>query len=366
MANKTIFERWTAVRTLSAVFSEKGADLQQVKVLKEALCKKGIFPNWKGALLGASSPLILDIQYLHLDYSNSLAVPIKMEGRTNFFSHEAIQTACGSTFATNKANRVGETKDHILDAMYGCRTQDGGFALAVSDGSGGHFGDPLQDKRIARAAHFAAKASVRFFAAHNRPEELKSGFGSIIEALKQEILYKAKGESSTLVCCRAFPVKEGYRIVGFNIGDNMVIAWDPAAKKVHHLLPSRCSEAGTALLPNPCRKFEIEEVDALLPEGSFLYLMTDGVHDTLPYLEEEKAYPNQLAYKVRTLKDPEALFENLSADSSPKHILQNIVEKCFEGSEHLRLQQREANVQIGDDFSLVQCHLTKYTPTAHR
>lgn len=85
MAKKTIFERWTAVRTLSAVFSEKGVDLQQVKALKEALCKKGIFPNWKGALLGASSQLILDIQYLHLDYSNSLEVPIKMEERTNFF-----------------------------------------------------------------------------------------------------------------------------------------------------------------------------------------------------------------------------------------------------------------------------------------
>lgn len=277
-----------------------------------------------------------------------------MDNRVHFQDSFPIKTAFGSTFATNKLHRIDAKGDHILDATYGGLCPDQGYALAIGDGSGGHFGDEHQDKRIWRAAHFASKACVRFLAAYSSPDQLKADFNKIIDAIKKEVQRKAVGESTTLACCRTFPMKEGSQVVGLNIGDNMVIAWDPKTNKLTNLLPSRCSEVGTALIPGPCKPFEIEVLDVLVPHGTRIMFMTDGMYDTLPYVEEGKTYPNGLSYKVRALK--EDLFEGLHEDQSNPE-LKRLMERCFEGAEQQRLAQKEPNVQIGDDLSVILCRV---------
>lgn len=357
-------KRWAIVQDFSTEFSQQVADLDKVKSLKRGLCEKGKNSNWKGALLGAAPAPLVDIHTLFLQYPNSLNLPIGTRDRTKLFSYGDIQAVCGSTFATNIPERIDEKGHHILDGVcsYLCKNNQGlfnGYALAIGDGAGGHFGDNLQDKMIGRAAHFAARGASRLLSAYHDPDKLLEDLSKIIEVLKKEILLKAKGESTTLACCRAFPVEGGFRVVGFNLGDNMVVAWNPLTKTATHLLPSRCSEAGTALFPEGFRAFEVQIVDTILPNGCLLYLMTDGVHDTLPFIEEERVYPNQLTYRVRTLKNLESILGDFPETTSGEIFMQAICQESFAGAERLRQGQNNANTKIGDDFSLIQCHLKK-------
>lgn len=361
-ATEVPLKRWEIVQDFSNQFSQPTADLDKVKSLKRGLCEKAKTSNWKGALLGAAPDKLVDIHTLFLIYPNSLNLPIGIKERTKLFSHGDIQAVCGSTFATNIPERIDENGHHILDGVcsYMCKNDRGlfnGYALAIADGAGGHFGSDHQDKMIGRAAHFAAKGASRLLSAYQDPDKLVGDLRTIIQVLKKEILFKAKGESTTLASCRVFPVEGGFRVVGFNLGDNMVVAWNPLTKKVTHLLPSRCSEAGTALLPEGFRAFEVEVIDTVLPKGCLLYLMTDGVHDTLPFIEEEKAYANELKYRVRTLSNLESILGGFSETASGETFLQAICQESFAGAERLRQGQTGSEVKIGDDFSLIQCHL---------
>ena len=362
---KSPLERWSIVRAFNKEFSKKTADLEKVKALKKGLCEASKTSNWKGALLGALSDSVVDVRHLYLQYSNAWDLPLKTEERVKFFPGLRIQAACGSTFATNIQKCLNEKGNYLLDAVYGCVCMDQGFfngyALAVGDGAGGHLGDDQQDIMIARAAHFAVKGGVRFLSAYHQPDKLANDLVLIIDALKHEVLSKSRGEDTTVACCRAFPVEDGFRIVGFNIGDNMVVAWDPATKRSYNLLPSRCSKAGTALFPSSFRAFEVEIVDTIIPDGCLLYLMTDGAHDTLPHIEEENVYPNELGYTVRTLDRLNDILGDIPANSNPELFLQMMVREAYDGAERLRQQgQANANTRIGDDLSLIQCHLKKH------
>lgn len=360
---RSVAERCNLVSGFQAEFKKKNADEGKVKELKQALTRQSPHSNWKKMILGANVGKIQDIHTHLLESPNSMEIPLQMDKRVKLFPGGKVVIAFGSTFTTSKPNRINPNGGLILDAAHASycfnqKTEFNGYVLAIADGAGGHFGDEIQDRTIARAAHFATKASSRFLAAYEHPDLFEKDKETLIKALKQEVLDKGKGESTTLACCRAFPVADGFRIVGFNIGDNMAFAWDPRQQKVFPIFSSTCSEAGAALLPNACHFFEIEFIDIIIPTNSYLYLMTDGVHDSLPHVEEEKQYPNGLGYKIRTLQNIESAFQELSEQAQPEVFLLSIIKKVFETVESEKTKQQEQqDVNIGDDISIIQYHL---------
>lgn len=357
-------ERWALVQAIKQEFAKKAITPLQLDALKKAFCQEFSTENWKEAILQISHRDQLAPYFVFQHYANGLDQPLDREARVRFFMGEKISAVFGSTFVTNKPGRVDTQGHHLLDATCSCVCLDeqkkfNGFALSLGDGSGGHFGDATQDQRIARASHFATKSCARLLSAYHNPEDLLRDLPSIIQAVKEEVKEKGYGESTTLISCRAFPTPGGYRLIGFNIGDNLLVAWHPPTKTVHPLLASHATEAGTALIPEACRSFEIQVLDITIPPESLLFMMSDGVHDMLPFREEEKAYPNGLTYRVRTLTHLDSLFADVPLKAGSDLYLKAVVQKTMQKLEELKEQEKHTpNVQIGDDFSLLLCELS--------
>lgn len=361
LASSSPLEKQAAAHAISLELQNEASKLQD---LQKSFCTILSTPNWKDALLGAHQDEKIDLHAIPLKYSNNLDRPLDLSERSLFFSSAVFSASIGSTFATNKPNRLDDQEHPILDAVYGCSCFDSrgrfdGYALALGDGAGGHFGDTAQDQRIARASHFATKACARLLSAYHHPQTLQQELNALLKHIEKEIQYKAPCESTTLVACRAFPTSQGFRIVGFNVGDCLLMAWNPLTRTAHPLLDSHVSEAGTALLPEAYRSFELQTVDTELPEGSLLFLMSDGIHDTLPHAQEEKTYPNGLQYRIRTLTQLETILGSLPSNAPSELYLRTLIQKTFAGTETLRQQQTSPAIQIGDDFSIIQCHLIK-------
>ncbi|MFS8564583.1 MAG: protein phosphatase 2C domain-containing protein [Rhabdochlamydiaceae bacterium] len=356
--------RWAFIQALRAEFLQKTITVEQFSALKKAFCAKASFPKWKEALLQIRPQEQVACHSVFLRYANSLAFPINMSERIVFSHDKNFSSAFGSTFATNKPERIDSEGHILLDATSRCVCFDGknactGFALGLGDGAGGHFGDHLQDEHIAKAAHVATKSAVQLLSAYHDPEELVKNLQLVIKAVDKKVQEKGAGEGTTLLGCRVFPDASGYRLIGFNIGDNLLIGWNPSLQTVIPLLSSNLTEAGTALIPGSYRSFEIQIIDTVVPKDTLLFLMSDGVHDTLPFVEEEKSYPNGLNYRSRTIHDPEKIFKDIPPSAAPACFLERVAQKSFEGAEALRLRhQQDQNIQIGDDFSLLLCHLT--------
>ncbi len=339
-------EKWALAQQISKEFHQKGIDPQKVVLLKTAIYGAG----WRNGIVEVHYQVNIDAHYPFLCYTNHLDCPIELKPRTHFFSYQNMQAVMGSTFATNKQDRLDTQGHHILDSIFGSACANG-YVLALGDGAGGHFGDAHQDRRISRASHFATKTCARLFAAYDDPQELYKNLLPIVTTVAKEIQQKAVGEGTTLTGCRLFRTNQGWRIIGINIGDSMLIAWHPPSQKIYHLCPSHVTEAGTAFLPQAYRSFEVQTIDALLPFGSCLFLMSDGIHDYLPFTEEERTYQNGLSYRIRTLTRLEDLL------ISPKTALQTLVQTCIHRAEQERQSNQQANTSIGDDISLLQCNL---------
>ncbi len=359
----TPLDNWGVVKKIDREFKQKDKESSSTTDLKASFCKLSGITNWKNAVIKAHYIKEIDVHFPFIQYANDVKLPITTKERTLEYSGKDISAVFGSTFSTNKAHRLDDKGHHLLDAAFGgiCLDEKGsfnGYALALGDGAGGHFGEPVQDKRIARAAHFATKTAVRLLSAYHSVELLQKDIQKIPSEIAQEIKAKVMGEGSTLVCCRAFPTKEGYRLLGFNLGDGMLIAWNPWDKKGISILPSHVSEAGSAFFPETYRQFELQYIDTIIPNGCYLFLMSDGVHDALPYSEVQSAYPNNLIYRARTLTQLDNIWGHLPATASPKEYFKSLVNKSFEGAEELRKTHvSKENVQIGDDFSVLECYL---------
>jgi len=332
---------------------------------KDALHKILHCPNWKDALLQSHRGSPIDLHFSPLNYSNALDLPITSSRFVSKTGPQEIAALYGSTFATNKPHRLNSVGHQLLDAAYGSVCYDAnrcftGFALALGDGGGGHFGDDQQDRRVARAAHFGAKACVRLLSLYTHPAALDTTIlRQHIEDIKEEVRRKGKGESTTLVACRAFPVSDGFEVIGFNIGDTMLSAWHPDTQTFRNLLPAIVTEAGTALLPDACRPFEIQFFNALVPSGAVLFLMSDGIHDMLPHTENTAEYSNGLQYRMRRLQEEEMSRLLFSIDASRPTVayLQTIVEESVRKIEGIRQESTIPDVQIGDDALVLGCRL---------
>jgi hypothetical protein len=352
-------ERWALIQKIDREFSQKTSEPQQVALFKKALCLSST-EGWKNHLLETQYEVKIDLSHQFLQYSNSLKNPLKIKNRLLFFSNQQICSAIGSSFATNKPERLDKTGHHILDSLFACNCPEvngSGFALALADGAGGHLGDLNQDERIARASHLGTKTSARIFSAYRTPEELFNQLPAIVTLIAAEIKRQTEGEGTTLVACRAFPVDTGFRVVGFNIGDGMLIAWHPSTKTVYPLFSAHVSEAGTAFLPDAYRPFEVQTIDIFLPTGSLLFLMSDGIHDHLAFTEEERKYPNNLSYRIRTLTNLESVLGGISPKAPLDVYLKTIVQSCMTAAENERKQKNKPDIQMGDDLSILQCYL---------
>lgn len=347
-------ERWTLIQAIDREFLHKQSDPEKVKLFKKSVCREHE-KSWKTSLLNCRYQTQLNVYKPFLDYSNDLKKPLNQANRLLNFSHQECSAIVGSTFATNKPQRLNKKGHSILDSLFACKCDDG-FALAVGDGAGGHLGDAHQDEQIAKAAHSATKTAGRLFAAYHNPEELLNQISSIVGLIAKEVKRKSNTEGTTLVACRTFTAKEGVRIIGFNIGDGMLVGWDPATNKVYPLLSSYICEGGTAFLPGAYKAFDIQIVDTVLPENSVLFLMSDGIHEYLPCSEQKGKYPNELGYQARTLSNLEVILENVS----PKDAHLAIVKSTFAKAEETRQGLiKQSNVYMGDDLTILQCSLGK-------
>jgi hypothetical protein len=137
----------------------------------------------------------------------------------------------------------------------------------------------------------------------------------------------------------------------------MLIAWHPQKKIVYPLFSAHASEAGTAFLPDVCKTFEIQKLDVFLPKGTLLFLMSDGIHDYLPFVEEEKVYPNELKYRIRSLVNFESIFKDISLNAPLDVYMKAIIQTCLSAAENVRKLNNKPSFVMGDDLSILRCYL---------
>ena len=356
-------ERFEIIAQIDGILQSKGSNKQVVATFKHALKEINLAESWRSALLNPFFKRKIKVVFPFQSYDNNLEKPLTYEERVQTFQDEEMTALFGSTFATNKPHRLNLSGDHLLDSAHAgiCLSRDRsfqGYALAIGDGSGGHFGDSSQDKRIAKVSHLATKWSVEIFSSYTDPNELTKAIPSIVSVLDTTIQNRIWGEGTTLLCCRVFLAEKGYRVVGFNIGDTMLCYWDITKRKLKTLAPARVSEAGTAIFPSAYRSEEIIVFDEHLPCDSTILLMTDGVHDTLSYKEKGGEYSNGLRFRRRKLSGHN--HDLKSCGEALKEIPLLLMKKSMNSAENLRKSNlQNKDVQIGDDGAILGCRLRK-------
>ena len=214
---------------------------------------------------------------------------------------ENTRTVFGSSFATDDSAKRQVDKQ-TSDGSCIVRAQDG-YALAIADGWGHFHGEQAsRNKTIGRAAYFAAKTAARLMSDID-PNEFLRQLPHLKNMIARELAIKTqprlgkplepqrgKGndlESTTLACVRAVETDDGkLRLVGFNIGDSMLIAYDPV-QGFRTLAPARTfkrldGKFSPAALPNLCADNHIYTFDRILPNHTVVFGLTDGVWDYLP------------------------------------------------------------------------------------
>jgi hypothetical protein len=338
----TIERKLEIVRAVDNAIKESKQKYQKkVLDLKIALLgeNKG---NWKDALLGVQHEILQDKKFVEIafdaDASHEYRTVCKTEAKNNTYS------IIGSCFKTNATGHLSNNKGqgHCLDALFVARTlTQPSFTFALGDGCGGHSGDSHQDKMIARAGHFACKHAVRLLNMLPAPEAFISHYKFMLRSIDQEVRVKAKLEGTTLIAGRAFTVKEGYRCVGFNIGDSMCIGYGPKSKQCFAIAPARVISEGTAIFPTVYKEFEVHPFDVALPFDTIFILISDGIYDHLPCIQQSKKYPNDKDYR-ETLMDANFIvdiFKSIPADSKPEAYAEKLREVVFERMEKLRREK---------------------------
>lgn len=352
----SINERYSIIKEITSIKEHRDI-FEKIK-----LClTKSSFPNnnWKDNILGVEKKNVLDIHNYFLSYNNSLEYPIFFDNRFSLFKEKDTFAIIGSTFATNKSYRLDSKGHHILDSIYSSicfrSNKFNGYALALGDGAGGHFGEEKQDATIARASHFATKASVRLLSAYLDPDLLAKDLLDVVNLVAEEISQKAFFEGSTLVACRLFLQEDNFRLIGFNIGDSLLLGFNPINKTTYNLLPSNVTEAGTAIIPTAYKSFEIHTIDCILPFDTILFLLSDGVHDELKYEEEKKIYPNKLEYKTHKILSLESLLKEIPINAPVEAYVKKIVDSAITSINQKRLKALESKdqIQIGDDVAIL-------------
>jgi hypothetical protein len=268
-------------------------------------------------------PLLLDnkisLHHAVCAYNLSAADPVNKISKADRLttmeksSYRGSQfTAMGSTFFTNNQTRITESfKDnkpiptHVLDAAYTAILPNGDACIAIGDGCGGHKEDP-QDEAIAYMAHAATKAAVQELAPYSSGSKLNEDIANrrVVERIKAltiqkfETKYNGKfkdryaTEATTLACARTFQhtVTEKLnviKVVGFSVGDSLLVAWSPSKKEFTTLCASRNKldwdmREEVAMFPKRFGDKELQPFTAFLELDAVIIGLTDCVKDHIP------------------------------------------------------------------------------------
>lgn len=321
--------------------------------------------GWKDAILKVSKHRLESHFFRQVNYPNSAEYPLvtRDPGRFIALNSSSVLGCCayvGSSFTTNRPHLIKATASHVLDAFdcavtFDSKRRPSGLVIALGDGCGGHFGEEKQDQSIARAAYFSCKHTTRVLAMYDSPEQILREHVEIAATIATQVRQKVWGENTTLVCGKCFATPSEYRMVGFNIGDSMIVAWDPEAKSIINVAPAHVTESGTAEFPEPYQSFEIHPFDVNLPPQAIIIAMSDGVYDYLPQVVTESSYPNKLSYREVALDGARLNMQLTREYSNVQDLIEHLLEITVTQIELIRQQKISAEevIQEGDDIAIV-------------
>ena len=366
--------RRTLLSSITQCFA--GADKQKNTQTKIAYLKQSLGNsknNWKHALLGVNQKVVSSAFFTQKTFNNDAKVAVThnkdrfthIEPKAGPKNDQAA--ALGSSFTTNKEQYISNHQSPVLDALYSAITLDNqqrenGIIFAVADGTGGHFGDERFDMLTARAAHFATKHAVRLMGSYLSADELLQDLKNIVTSIATEIRRKAPNAGTTLLAVRAYPINpQEYRIAGFNIGDGLLMGWHADNKNADTLAPAHLTVSGTAELPDGYREFDIHLIDKVIPIGTLLFPMSDGMVDGLPHQRVKKTYPNALEYYEISLNNESItnFLQPLKAKTPAEEYLStllNYVTHAIDIQRQELIGQNET-IQLGDDISILAVRL---------
>ena len=234
--------------------------------------------------------------------------------------------------------------------------------MAMADGLGGHLGDKEEDRRISKASYFGCKHAIRLCSMHDDPDTLKKELPGIIEKVGNEVFCKNNNshESTTLTCATVFKQGNQSRVIGVNIGDSMLAAWNPKTQELITLLPARHSvtQIGEGPAPLPASyniNTDIDLVDYTLSSDCVLIPFTDGMTGPFNTIIKEEIRDNK-KYKVFNL-DPEwvkALLGQLGSNPSAQAIVQTLMTAVMQQAE-----QDRTNLNNNHDTALTDVQRVK-------
>jgi hypothetical protein len=286
----------------------------------------------------------------------------------------------GDTYKTTNPRRLmtayqngdyenGELKPaHVLDAIYACRLNDDkGSVIVVADGCAGHHDDELQDEAIAYLAGYAAKRTgqaMRQFASNNEAYiHLTMVIKTVIDYMQTGFRQKKEGkfapfisEKTTLACARVeLHDDDNIDITGFNIGDTMIVGWNPKTHQFVTLSPARTIVDGRmkypACIPNELHEGEMQVFQTKLSKDLIIFGLTDFVISHLPTNEPKNQIYGQRVYEDVEL-NPEkmaAILKDIDPSEPVETFINAIVSACIESSKQA-ITDKFANSGSGKDI----------------
>ncbi len=344
-----------------------------LKVLEKQLKIKFNLPhdspsNWKDIIHGANYTKVIGARATELQVNFDSQAPIDTKSRqqesavdnSNDPASRVAAATTGTTFFTNSQQVLARSEKsalnsnlsvtHVMDSCLIAHKSYGYNAsrriyLAIADGLGGHTGDKAEDTRISRASYFGCKHAIRLCSTYDDADTLKANLKTIIKNVGDEILLKNKGqrESTSLTCATVFPVSEGWgrsqRVIGANIGDSMLVAWNPKTNTVSTLLPGRHLVQnigqGPAHLPaNYNLETDLDMVDVTLEQGTVLIPFTDGMLGSFNTITKQETR-NGIDYNVYEI-DPKwivPILSGLAPNASAKEIVATLMQHVMAQAE---------------------------------
>jgi hypothetical protein len=281
----------------------------------------------------------------------------------------------GNTYKTTNPRNIkkaysdtGELNPaHVFDAVYACNLDDNkGSVIAVADGCAGHHGDERQDEAIAYLAGYAAKRAGQAMAQFKSNEVAYANTSQVANAvsdyLRQGFRQKKQGkfasfvsENTTLACARIELQDEHLDVTGFNIGDTMIVGWNPVTKQFVTLSPGRTMVTSSkamypACIPNELYEGEVQSFRKVLSKDFIIFGLTDFATTHLPVIVTEGQVNERKGYEDVEL-NPDVMKEILKAvpvDASIDAYNKAIVAACIESNKQA-ITDKFANSGYGAD-----------------
>lgn len=353
--------------------------------------------NWKDLLYGAKHIKLVS-SHTKMDPSVKLEVNFSAESQIDAITRQKeltitasergrapdVAATTGTTFFTNSQAVLARSEKveadpnlsvtHVMDSCIAAHIKDSYDSsrsyLAMADGLGGHTGDKAEDTRISRASYFGCKHAIRLCSQYIDADSLKVNLGTIMQEVGQEILRKNNGsrESTSLTCATVFQSTEyapqrnrnytsvtTLRVIGANIGDSMLVAWNPRTQTVTTLLPGRhlVQNIGTGPAQLPANfdlNSDLDIVDATLDEDTVLIPFTDGMLGEFNTATRQET-KNGKDYKVFAI-DPKwmlPILQALKPNASSKEIVAALMENIMTHAETDRIRlNAQANIATAE------------------